>query len=51
VIRAVASPASAAFVARLAAQARRLAEARLAAAQDEHRWRSSRWLWPLFGER
>ena len=51
VIRAQAHPAAAAFVARLAAKARDLAEARIAARHDEHRWRKPSLLWPLFGDR
>jgi len=43
------------FVARLAAQARRLGEARAEARVrarrgDARRWRLARLLWPLFGE-
>jgi hypothetical protein len=50
VIRAQARPAPAAFAARLAAKAGRLAQARTAARKGEHRWRSAAWLWPLFGK-
>ena len=54
-IRADAKPAAGAFVARLAAKARALAEARVeeehrAAAQDPWRWRAAPLLWPLMGE-
>jgi hypothetical protein len=47
-LRAQAHPPAAAFVARLAAKARDLAEASTEARQDEHRWRKPSLLWPLF---
>ena len=47
-VRAQAHPPAAAFVARLAAKARDLAEASTEARQDEHRWRKPSLLWPLF---
>lgn len=50
-IRGRATPPPAPFAAALAAKARRLAEARLAARRDEGFWRKPRLLWPLFGDR
>ncbi|MFA9200901.1 MAG: hypothetical protein ACEQR8_06880 [Cypionkella sp.] len=47
-IRAGASPAPAAFAARLSAKARLLAETHLASRGDPARWRQPGWLWPLF---
>ena len=54
-IRAQAHPAAAAFVERLAAKARTVAEARAENARresrhDDARWRAPGLLWPLFGE-
>jgi hypothetical protein len=51
VIAATVGESAAAFVARLAARAARLAAARVRAARpgrSEHRWREARLLWPLF---
>ena len=55
-IRANTTPPADDFVARLAAKARTLAEARAeearrAARRDPWRWRKARLLWPLLGER
>lgn len=44
-----AEPPAAPFVARLAAKARRIAEAAALARRDDARWRKPALLWPLFG--
>ncbi|MGX7951418.1 hypothetical protein ACWPM1_02520 [Tsuneonella sp. HG249] len=50
-IRGSTRPATARFIAGLAAKAKRVAEARMRARQDDRRWREPGLLWPLFGDR
>lgn len=45
------SPPAAAFVAALAAKARRIAQAHATTRRTEHGWRKPALLWPLFGDR